>query len=139
MTAASWLAELTTAPQPARRCLLNSNSIAGDPNRRDWKSGDRIRSGVRDQGRRHEHQLRRNNAALNLRRPRRTLIHTAGFDLDAGIFRISIGRREHGERFINERLNLPSSPIAAPAQNPDAGFDLPGREAWYEPYDSISG
>jgi predicted Zn-dependent protease with MMP-like domain len=47
------------------------------------------------------------NAALNLQgAPEGLLIHTAGFDLDAGVFRIFDvwETREHGEKFIEERL-----------------------------------
>ena len=62
------------------------------------------------------------NAALNLQSaPEGLLIHTAGFDLDAGVFRIFDvwETREHGERFINERLNPIIEPMAAAAaQNP---------------------
>ena len=83
------------------------------------------------------------NAALNLQgAPEGLLIHTAGFDFDAGVFRIFDvwETREHGERFINERLNPIIEPMAAAAaQNPDANFDLPNREAGYELHDSISG
>ena len=82
-------------------------------------------------------------AALNLQdAPDGLLIHTAGFDLDAGLFRIFDvwETREHGETFINERLNPIIQPmIAAAAANPDASFDPPSREAWYELHDSISG
>ncbi len=83
------------------------------------------------------------SAALNLQgAPDGLLIHTAGFDHDAGVFRILDvwETREHGERFINERLNPIIEPmIAAAAQNPDANFDPPSREAWYELHESISG
>ena len=83
------------------------------------------------------------NAALNLQdAPEGLLIHTAGFDLDAGLFRIFDvwETREHGETFINERLNPIIEPmVAAAAENPDANFDPPSREAWYELHDSISG
>jgi hypothetical protein len=78
-------------------------------------------------------------AALNLQdAPAGLLIHTAGFDLDAGLFRIFDvwETRAHGEKFISERLN---PMIAAAAENPDANFDPPSREAWYELHDSISG
>jgi len=67
------------------------------------------------------------NAALDLQgAPDGLLIHTAGFDLDAGVFRIFDvwETREHGERFINDRLNPIIEPmVAAAAQNPDANFD----------------
>jgi hypothetical protein len=83
------------------------------------------------------------NAALDLRdAPEGLLIHTAGFDLDAGVFRIFDvwETREHGERFINDRLNPIIEPmVTAAAENPDANFDPPSREAWYELHDSISG
>ena len=46
----------------------------------------------------------------------------------------------HGERFISDRLNPIIEPmVAAAAENPDANFDPPSREAWYELHDSISG
>ncbi len=83
------------------------------------------------------------SAALNLEdAPDGLLIHTAGFDLDAGIFRIFDvwETREHGERFINERLNPIIEPmIAAAAENPAANFDPPTRETWYELHDTIGG
>jgi hypothetical protein len=83
------------------------------------------------------------NAALNLQAaPDGLLIHTAGFDLEAGVFRIFDvwETREQGERFINDRLNPIIEPmIAAAAQNPDAGFDPPTRETWYELHDTFSG
>ena len=82
-------------------------------------------------------------ASLNLQdAPEGLLIHTAGFDLDAGLFRIFDvwQTREHGERFINERLNPIIEPMmAAAAENPDASFDPPSHEAWYELHDSITG
>jgi hypothetical protein len=83
------------------------------------------------------------NAALDLQSaPAGLLIHTAGFDHDAGVFRIFDvwETREHGEKFITERLNPIIEPMAAAAgANPDANFDPPSREAWYELHDSISG
>ena len=83
------------------------------------------------------------NAALNLQEaPEGLLIHTAGFDLDAGVFRIFDvwETRAHGEKFIEERLGpIIEHMVAAAAQNPDADFDPPSREAWYELHDSISG
>jgi hypothetical protein len=81
-------------------------------------------------------------AALNLQdAPEGLLIHTAGFDLDAGLFRIFDvwETRAHGEKFINERLNPIIEPlIAAAAENPDGNFDPPSHEAWYELHDSIT-
>jgi hypothetical protein len=82
-------------------------------------------------------------AALDLQdAPEGLLIHTAGFDLDAGLFRIFDvwESREHGEKFIAERLNPIIEPMAAAAAaNPDANFDPPSRETGYELHDSISG
>jgi hypothetical protein len=82
-------------------------------------------------------------AALNLEdAPEGLLIHTAGFDLDAGLFRIFDvwETREHGEKFIRERLNPIIEPMAAAAAaDPNANFDPPTREAWYELHDSMSG
>jgi hypothetical protein len=82
-------------------------------------------------------------AALNLQSaPDGLLIHTAGFDLDSGVFRIFDvwETREQGEKFINERLNPILEPMmAAAAQSPDTNLDPPSREAWYELHDSFSG
>ena len=82
-------------------------------------------------------------AALDLQdAPEGLLIHTAGFDLDAGLFRIFDvwETREHGEKFITERLGPIIEPMAAAAAaNPDSNFDPPSRETWYELHDSISG
>ena len=82
-------------------------------------------------------------AALNLQdAPEGLLIHTAGFDLDAGLFRIFDvwETRAHGEKFIKERLNPIIEPmLAAAAENPNANLDPPSREAWYELHDSITG
>ena len=83
------------------------------------------------------------NAALDLRAaPDGLLIHTAGFDLDAGVFRIFDvwETREQADRFINDRLNPIIEPmIAMAAQDPDANFEPPSREAWYELHDAING
>ena len=83
------------------------------------------------------------NAALNLQgAPEGLLIHTAGFDLDAGVFRIFDvwETREQGEKFINERSSPIIEPMAAAAaQDPDANFDPPSHEAWYELHDSLTG
>ena len=69
------------------------------------------------------------------------LIHTAGFDQDAGVFRIFDvwETREQGEKFISTRL----SPItermgAAAAQSGDESFTPPTRESWYELHDSMA-
>ena len=82
-------------------------------------------------------------AALNLQdAPDGLLIHTAGFDHDAGVFRIFDvwETREQGEQFINERLNPIIEPMAAEAANdPDSTFAPPTRETWYELHDSMTG
>lgn len=83
------------------------------------------------------------NAALNLQEaPDGLLIHTAGFDHDAGVFRIFDvwETREHGEKFFNERLNPIIEPMAAAAmQDPNSDFAPPSREGWYELHDTVSG
>ncbi len=82
-------------------------------------------------------------AAINLQdAPDGLLIHTAGFDLDAGVFRIFDvwETREQGETFINDRLNPIIEPMAAAAaQDPDSNFAPPSRETWYELHDSMTG
>src|SRR5437870_1706476 len=58
-------------------------------------------------------------AALNLQgAPNGLLIHTAGFDHDAGVFRILDvwETREQGDKFINDRLNPIIAPLVAAAQ-----------------------
>src|SRR5258706_16431566 len=70
------------------------------------------------------------------------LIHTAGFDHDAGVFRIFDvwETREQGEKFFKERLNPIIEPMAAAAmQDPNSNFAPPSRESWYELHDSMSG
>ena len=83
------------------------------------------------------------NAALNLQgAPDGLLIHTAGFDLDAGVFRIFDvwETREHGEKFLAEKLNPIIEPMMAEAmEKGDTTFTPPSREGWYELHDSISG
>jgi hypothetical protein len=82
-------------------------------------------------------------AALDLQVvPEGLLIHTAGFDHDAGVVRILDvwQTREQGERFINERLNPITEPMAAAAQQSgDTGFAPPSRETWYELHNSLTG
>jgi hypothetical protein len=82
-------------------------------------------------------------AALNLQdAPDGLLIHTAGFDHDAGVFRILDvwETRGHGEKFINDRLNPIIEPMAeAAGQSGDNSFAPPSRETWYELHDSITG
>ena len=70
------------------------------------------------------------------------ICHTAGFDDDAGVFRILDvwETREQGEKFINERLNPIIEPMAAAAaQDADSDFAPPSRETWYELHDSMTG
>jgi hypothetical protein len=79
--------------------------------------------------------------ALDLKdAPEGLLIHTAGFDLDAGLFRIFDvwETRELGEKFMNERLNPIIEPMIAAAEGSGASFDPPSREGWYELHDLIS-
>jgi hypothetical protein len=75
------------------------------------------------------------NERLNTRDdpPEGGIVHTAGFDDDAGVFRIFDvwETREHGERFIRERLMPIIQEVRAGA--PDAR--PPDREAWYELHD----
>ena len=81
--------------------------------------------------------------ALNLQdAPEGLLIHTAGFDHDAGVFRIMDvwKSREDGQRFIDDRLNPVIEPMAAEAQQKgDTSFTPPTRETWYELHDSMTG
>jgi hypothetical protein len=83
------------------------------------------------------------NDALNLQSaPDGLLIHTAGFDVDAGVFRIFDvwETREQGEAFINNELNPIIEPMAAAAaQREDPTFTPPSRECWYELHDSMTG
>jgi hypothetical protein len=79
-------------------------------------------------------------AALDLKdAPDGMLIHTAGFDHDAGVFRIFDvwETREDGERFINDRLNPILEPMMAAATSEDMA--PPSRETWYELHDSMTG
>jgi hypothetical protein len=82
------------------------------------------------------------SAALELKdAPDGLLIHTAGFDHEAGVFRIfDVWRtREQGEKFINERLMPIIEPMAAAAQQSgDESFTPPSRETWYELHDSMT-
>ena len=68
--------------------------------------------------------------------PEGSIVHTAGFDEDAGVFRIFDvwETREDGERFIREQLQ----PILAElmASRPDA--TSPDRETWYELHDVMT-
>ncbi len=83
------------------------------------------------------------SAALNLRQaPDGLLIHTAGFDHDAGVFRIFDvwESREQGEKFLNETLMPIIERMAGEAdQRADETFTPPNRETWYELHDSMTG
>jgi hypothetical protein len=82
-------------------------------------------------------------AALDLKTaPDGLLIHTAGFDHDAGVFRIFDvwQTRAQGEKFIGEQLAPIIERMAANAQQAgDATFTPPNRETWYELHDSMTG
>jgi len=69
--------------------------------------------------------------------PEGGIFHTAGFDEDAGVFRIFDvwETREHGERFMNERL----MPIIQELGGGGADLRPPDREAWYELHDVMPG
>ena len=81
-------------------------------------------------------------AALDLQdAPDGLLIHTAGFDHDAGVFRIFDvwESREQGEKFISDRLNPITERMGAEAaQRGDTSFAPPSRESWYELHDSLA-
>jgi hypothetical protein len=82
-------------------------------------------------------------AALDLKEaPDGLLIHTAGFDRDAGVFRIFDvwESREHGEKFLNEKLMPIVERMAGEAaQRGDETFTPPRRETWYDLHDSMKG
>jgi hypothetical protein len=74
------------------------------------------------------------NERLNLQdSPEGGIMHTAGFDEDAGVFRIFDvwETREHGERFLRERLQ----PIIQDLMASRDDATPPDREAWYELHD----
>jgi hypothetical protein len=62
------------------------------------------------------------------------LVHTAGFDDDAGVFRVFDvwETREQGERFIVDHLMRVLAEMGIPT---DAGAPPPDREGWYELHD----
>jgi len=68
------------------------------------------------------------------------IVHTAGFDDEAGVFRILDvwETREQAERFIAEQLQpiLENGPEAVP--NPGA-FTMPTREGFYELHHVVGG
>jgi hypothetical protein len=70
------------------------------------------------------------------------LIHTAGFDLEAGVFRVFDvwETREQGEKFLSNRLGPIAERMgAAAAERGDESFTPPNREAWYDLHDTIHG
>jgi hypothetical protein len=70
------------------------------------------------------------------------LIHTAGFDHDAGVFRILDvwETREQADRFMTERLNPIVERMMEAAQSAgDTSFTPPNREGWYELHNTIGG
>jgi hypothetical protein len=73
--------------------------------------------------------------------PQGLLIHTAGFDHDAGVFRILDvwQTREDGERFMKERLEPIIESMIAAAVESGEDFSPPAREGWYELHDSMTG
>jgi len=80
--------------------------------------------------------------ALNLQEsPDGLLIHTAGFDHDANLFRIFDvwESREQGEAFTNERLGpILESVMAAAGEDATSDFAPPSRETWYELHDAMT-
>jgi hypothetical protein len=67
------------------------------------------------------------------------IVHTAGFDHDAGVFRIFDvwETREQGDRFIDEQLQPIFDEIMAAHPNPES-LTPPDRETWYELHDTMS-
>jgi hypothetical protein len=69
------------------------------------------------------------------------LIHTAGFDREAGVFRVFDvwETREQGERFIKERLMPVLERMGAAAtERGDTSFTPPSREGWYGLHDAVT-
>ena len=73
--------------------------------------------------------------------PQGLLLHSAGFDHDAGVFRIFDvwQTREDGERFTKEKLEPIIEGMIAAAIESGEDFAPPAREGWYELHDSMSG
>ena len=67
------------------------------------------------------------------------IVHTAGFDHDAGVFRIFDvwETREEGDRFISEQLQPILDEIMAAHPDPES-LTPPDRETWYELHDTMS-
>jgi hypothetical protein len=73
--------------------------------------------------------------------PQGLLLHSAGFDHDAGVFRIFDvwQTREDGERFTKEKLEPIIEAMAGAAAESGEEFAPPAREGWYELHDAMSG
>jgi hypothetical protein len=82
-------------------------------------------------------------AELDLKNaPDGLLIHTAGFDREARVFRIFDvwETREQGAKFISERLKPVIERMgASAAERNDDSFTPPSREGWYDLHDSMTG
>jgi hypothetical protein len=67
------------------------------------------------------------------------ILHTAGFDNDAGVFRIFDvwESREQGQRFIDGQLSPVLERMMAAA--PEGEFQPPTRDGWYELHDTMKG
>jgi len=73
--------------------------------------------------------------------PQGLLLHSAGFDHDAGVFRIFDvwETRADGERFMKEKLEPIIESMATAAAESGEDFVPPTRESWYELHDSMAG
>jgi hypothetical protein len=73
--------------------------------------------------------------------PSGLVLHSAGFDHDAGVFRIFDvwQTREDWERFTKDRLGPIVEAMAAAAAASGEEFAPPAREGWYELHDSMTG
>ena len=65
--------------------------------------------------------------------PEGAIVHTAGFDDEAGVFRVFDvwETREHGERFLRERL----MPVVEELTSGRPDARPPDRQGWYELHD----
>ena len=83
------------------------------------------------------------SAALNLQEaPDGLLIHTAGFDHDAGVFRIFDvwETRQQGQKFDAEQLTpIIERMMGEAAEKGDETFTPPSRDTWYDLHDSMTG
>jgi hypothetical protein len=83
------------------------------------------------------------SAALDLKAaPDGLLIHTAGFDHDAGVFRIFDvwASRKQAEKFLDGALAPIIERMAGEAaERGDESFTPPSRETWYDLHDSMTG